>query len=373
MMAPRHLPHSISPLLALLARAAAVAAAVLGAVLLLAAAGCTLPYAEGQALEDQGRWEEAMLAYREAVIEDPDDPEYREALQRAESVVARDNFERYRSYLAQKAFRKAYARLQDAARQDPSYQPVQEELDKWTRVLVSGQVDFSFEKAQTNLTLADEIQLVVRVNTPNPGETIDAEIDIDTGTFFAEDLLYDRPAELLALYTVNSIGVELVFGRTRIKQFTSREFQRFINIRAPIVGDVTGTMALDPGHARTPVTEHRAALPRLPAPESGAVPPSSPRYSLRFEGQRIVVSTEDPDARPDFTPRFLYVNRQDRRAFVDFGRYQVRLGERGLRWTLRRLPLEEADYFGHFSRNIALQPYFFYREGVFAFVPARSG
>ena len=76
---------------------------------------------------------------------------------------------------------------------------------------------------------------------------------------------------------------------------------------------------------------------------------------------------------PDYTPRFLYINRADHRAFVDFGRYQVALPERGRRWTLGRLPLVGDDYFPRLARNIALQPYFFYREGVFAYVPARSG
>lgn len=355
------------------ARPAPGVALLLALLLALGAAGCSRDFARGQALEEQGRWEEAMQAYRAAVVDDPDDAEYREALERAENVVARDNFERYRTYLAEKAFRKAYDRLQAAARQDPTYAPVQAELAKWTRVLVGGQVRFDFATAQTSITLADEITLMVRLNTPNPGETLDAEVDIDTGTFFAEDLLYDRPAELLALYSVNAIGVDLVFGRTRIKQFTTREFQRFINIRTPIVDDVNGAMRLDTAAARTPVAAHRERLPQVAVAGQPAVPPSSPRYSLRIRGDRIVVDTAQPGVRPDFTPRFLYVNRRERRAFVDFGRYEVSLRERGGRWTLRRLPLEEADYFSTFARNIALQPYFFYREGVFTYVPARPG
>jgi hypothetical protein len=350
-------------------------AGLLLALLALAAGGCSLRYAEGQGLERQGRWEEAMLAYRDAVIDFPGDPDYRAALDRARKVVARDNFERYKAFLAQKSFNKAYERLLDAARQDPDYAPVQQELVKWQRVLVGGQVDFDFNTAQTNLSAAEQISLVVRINTPNPGETIDADVDIDTGTFFAEDLLYDRPDELLTLYSINSIGVQLTYGRTRIKQFVTKDFQRFINIRTPILDNLSGTLAISPDGELKPVASQRSGLRALPSVASAEplVPPSNPHYSLQIQGSRIVVSTPPGGARPDFTPRYLYLNDKDRRVFVDFGRYQVRLPAQGQRWSLRRLPLDSEDYFPRLARNIALQPYFFYREGVFTYVPANSG
>jgi tetratricopeptide (TPR) repeat protein len=343
------------------------------ALLALAAGGCALRYAEGRALEADGRWEEALQAYRDAVVSSPDDAEYREALLRASKVVARDNFERYKAYLADKAFRKAYARLQAATRQDPDFAPAREELAKWERVLVGGQVAFDFETAQSSITLAEEITLVVRINTPNPGETIDAPVDIGTGTFFAEDLLYNRPNELLTLYSVNSIGVQLVFGRTRIKQFTSKDFQRFINIRTPVLDSLTGSLGVEAQGRLTPISAHRAGLPRVPLASQPAVPAPNPHYSLRLEGNRILVSEPQAGGRADFTPRFLYVNKHDRRVFVDFGRYAVSLEGTGKRWQLSRLPLSEQDYFPELARNIALQPYFFYREGVFTYVPARAG
>jgi len=349
------------------------ATAVALLALLVLAGGCSLKYSQGQALEGQGRWEEAMLAYRDAVIDSPDDPEYRAALERARKVVARDNFERYKAYLAEKAFRKAYERLVDAARQDPAYEPVQQELGKWERVLVGGQLVFDFRTAQSNISLAEEISLLVRINTPNPGETIDAEADIDTGTFYAEDLLYNRPNELLTVYSINSIGVELTFGRTRIKQFTSKEFLRFVNIRTPVLDELSGTLAVLPDGGLKPVGAHRVTLPEVPISTEAAAPPANPHYSLRIEGERILVDGAQAGVRPDFTPRFLYLNRQDRRVFVDFGRYEVHLPGRGQRWQLRRLPLAGHDYLPDLSRNIALQPYFFYREGVFTYVPTRSG
>jgi hypothetical protein len=350
--------------------APALAAGLLAAWLALGA--CSLDYADGQYLESRKRWEEAAIAYHLAVIDDPGDAEYREALERANKVVARENFELYRDFLAKKAFRKAYQRLSDAARQDPGYAPVQEEMAKWQRVLVGGQVHFDFSVGQSAITLADEIKLIARINTPNPGETLDAEIDIDTGTFFAEDLLYDRPNELLAYYSLNSIGVRLVYGRSRIKKFTSRDYQRFITVRTPILDDLQGTLAVAPDGSLSPVGDHRGRLPEEQWPAAGVVPQANPHYRVRIEGSRILV--DSPDGRTDFTPRFLYVNRRDRRVFIDFGRYEVRLPEGAPRWTLRRLPLAgEQDYFGQIARNIALQPYFFYREGVFAFVPAKSG
>ena len=343
------------------------------ALLALAGSGCSLRYGEGKALERDGRWEEAMLAYRDAVIDFPDDPDYRAALERARKVVARDNFERYKAFLAEKAFRKAYARLEDASRQDPAFAPVQQELDKWERVLVGGQVEVRFDTSQTSISLAEEISLTVRINTPNPGETIDAKVNIDDGTFFAEDLLYNRPSELLTLYSINTIGVELVFGRTRIKQFTSKDFQRFINVRTPILDSVDGTLALASDGALKPILGHRAQLAAVPMASAPESPPPNPHYSLRIEGSRILVAAPPGAPRPDFTPRYLYMNREDRRYFVDFGRYEVSTSQQGRRWNLRRLPLAGRDYFPRLSRNIALQPYFFYREGVFTYVPARPG
>lgn len=341
-------------------------AAALLAGLLAILAGCNYHYMQGQALERQGRWEEAAIEYRLAVIDRPRDPDYREALERANAQVARDNYERYQDYLAEKAFRKAYDRLVAASRQDPSYEPVQEELRKWQRVLVSGQVRFDFEAVRANVQLADEIHLMARINSPNAGEVLEAEIDLDTGIFFAEDLLYDRANELSAYYTLNAIGVRLRFGRSRTRQFSTREFQRFINYRTPVLADLEGSIRLNGGASRQPVRDHRPALDGggwLKGPHPA---PSSPRYRLSVEDGRIRVASED--GRGDFTPRALYFNREDRRTLVDFGRYELTRAPDSQEWLLQRLPLGEQDYFPRFARNIALEPYFFYREGAFTFV-----
>lgn len=351
-------------------KCAGMALAAIGLLMLGLTSGCNRNYLEGQSLEAQKRWEEAAIAYHLALVDDPDEAEYQQALTRVNQVVARENFERYRNYVANKSFRKAYRRLMDAARQDPDYAPVRAEMAKWERVLVSGQVMLRFETALSGLTLADEVKLIVRINTPNPGKTIDAEVDIGTGYFFAEDLLYDRPKEMLAYYSIHSVGASLVYGRTRIKKFTSKEYQQFVRFRTPIIDQIGGTMSFNGRATAKLVREHRKNLTSSEQGEAGRPASLNPHYSIRFRGNRILVSSKG--TRPDFTPRYLYLNRRDRRVFVDFGRYEARFEAGRRRWLFRRLPLGEQDYFETFSRNIALQPYFFYREGVYVFEAADS-
>ena len=75
-------------------------------------ASCSYHYDQGQELEAQGRWEEAAIEYRIAYVDDPEDVEIREALERANLKVADDNFRRYQHYLQEHKFAKAYQRLE---------------------------------------------------------------------------------------------------------------------------------------------------------------------------------------------------------------------------------------------------------------------
>jgi tetratricopeptide (TPR) repeat protein len=338
---------------------------------LLSLGGCTQHFAEGQALQAQNRWEEAAISYHLAVVDDPDDEEYREALNQVLKVVARDNLDRYREYLAKKQFKKAYLRLQDAARQDSKLATAQAELTKWQRVLIGGQIDFDFEALRADISLADEIALLVRVNTPNPGETIEAEIDLNTGVFFAEDLLYDRPLELQTYYTLNSIGVGLTHARSSSRKFTSREFQRFVDFRTPVVESVNGSLKLNRAQPRTSIATHRLRIDDRSLPLEATQSKKGVRYTLRLEGNQVRVGAAKE--RPIFTPRYLYINQGDRRIFVDFGRYHVQQTDSGNRWVLARQPIKGADYFSEISKIIALRPYFFYREGVYTFVSENIG
>jgi hypothetical protein len=338
-------------------------------VLLLA--GCNLNYMEGKLRESQNRWEEAAIQYHLAIIRSPDDADYREAYGRAVRQVARENIDRYKEYLANKEFSKAYNRLVDASRQDPSLDPLGVEFPKWLRVLLAGQILLDFKSLQANTNLADEIKLTVRLNTPNPGEVIEAEIDVDTGVFFVENLLYDRPTELLTYYTLNSIGVTLVQGRTRAKQFSSKDFVRLVNFRVPALDSPPSNLTLEGGEALVPVETQRRTLGADLWNDPPWAPLPAPWYKIAIEGNRILV--DSANGRSDFTPRFLYINKRDRRVFVDFGRYRVKEDEASRKWGLTRMSLSKNDYFPQFSQNVALQPYFYFRDGVLVYAPKKAG
>jgi len=353
-----------------------------GGLAALAVSGCNVHYSEGKLRESQNRWEEAAIQYHLAVIRSPNDPEYREAYGRAVRQVARENMDRYKEYVANKEFAKAYNRLTDAARQDPDLEEAKTEQAKWLRVLISGQMQLDFRSLQANTSLADEIRLTVRINTPNPGEVAEAEIDVDTGVFFLENLLYDRPDELLAYYTLNSIGVTLVQGRNRTRQFSSKDFVRLVNFRSPSLDIAPSNLNLPGGDSLIPVAKQRAELAGDAWNDASWAPPTAPRYELGVDpgctqaqtgGGNLCLLVRSNGGRSDFTPRFLYVNKQDRRIFVDFGRYAVKQDEASRRWGLRRLSLAGQDYFPLFSQNVALQPYFYYRDGVIAYVPVKAG
>lgn len=360
---------TLFPPVALRAPALLGLAALLG--LVGALGGCNLHGARAKALEAQNRWEEAAIEYHLAGLKDPGVEEYQQGLARANKAVARENFALYKEYLAKKEFKKAYQRLSDAERQDPTFREAAAESAKWMRVLVAGRVRFDFESLRANVSLADEISLTARINTPNPGEVIEAEIDLDSGTFFEENLLYDRPNQMLTFYTLNAIGVELVFSRGGTRQFRTRNFQRFINFSTPVLDSVSGELNPGGGETLEPVERHRGRSAPFPAGTTAWEPSRNPHYALEIAGNRILVSAR---GRPfHFTPRFLYLNHQDRRLFVDFGAYHVSLDRGSQKWAVSRVPLTEGDYFPTFSQNIALQPYFFYREGVYSYAPAGAG
>ncbi|MEE8434493.1 MAG: hypothetical protein V3S64_06870, partial [bacterium] len=139
-------------------------------------AGCNLNFLEAQRLEREKRWEEAATAYHLALIDNPGDDIIKKSFDRVSKVVARENFQRYKAFLAKKSFHRAFNRLVDATRQDPRFEPAREEMAKWERVLVAGQMRLVLESAQRRLALADQVDMIVRINTPNPGKTIDAVV-----------------------------------------------------------------------------------------------------------------------------------------------------------------------------------------------------
>jgi len=212
---------------------------------------------------------------------------------------------------------------------------------------------------------------VARFNTPNPGQTIEAEIDIDSGIFFVEDLLYDPPDQLLAYYTLNSIGVSLVQSVSATHQYTSTEVVRMINFRTPVLERFEGDFRIQQEGPLQSILEHRKTLAEPLVQQPYWFPPVNVRFTLSAEGSRIVASNEAK--RVDFLPRHLYFNRESRRLYVGFGHYEILQDPASRKWGITRLPLQEQDYFLVLSRNVALQPYFFYHGSVVEFVERGRG
>ena len=99
--------------------------------------GCSFAYDQGVRLEAEERWEEASISYREAVVANPDNWVFHEALQRVNHRVAQENLQRYREYLAAGERVKAFARLQAVRQQDPNLAEATEEEKLWSHVSVS--------------------------------------------------------------------------------------------------------------------------------------------------------------------------------------------------------------------------------------------
>ncbi|MDH4120275.1 MAG: hypothetical protein OEV94_01015 [Deltaproteobacteria bacterium] len=335
-----------------------------GLALALTVPGCSYHYMQGEYLESKGRWEEAAIEYRQAWVGSPGDEGYTQALERANKVVARDAMTRYFAYLARKEFRKAFARLEDARVKDPDYEPAQEEEKKWVRVLVGGQVQFDYQALTSAIRMADEINLVVHVNSPGTGEELEGVINLADGTFTVEDLLYQPTDAQLTGYSLNFIGVKLETKGDSKTVFASTQFKRLVNFRNPVARQVSGSLPDNPGEPQ-PIAAQRAQM----APDTAGtpyVPLPNPAYSMAIRAAVVEVSGADGQAA--FVPRRLYVNRKDNRIFVDFGQYLLRQNADNLRWTIARSNGEGKDYFPLLYRNLALHPYFYYDGRVLAFL-----
>ena len=78
----------------------------LALILFLMITGCSLHYDTGKELESEGRYDEASIEYHRAFVDDPDDLEIQEALQRVHRKVAEENLVRYREYLEKNQYHK---------------------------------------------------------------------------------------------------------------------------------------------------------------------------------------------------------------------------------------------------------------------------
>ena len=325
---------------------------------------CTYHFRDGQELEEKQRLEEASIEYRLAFVANPDDEEIQVALKRTHTQVAEENFQRYLEYLEKKEYKKAFRRLESATIQNPSFAKAQSEQAHWLKVLISGKVTLQFDRLQANIRLADQMQLQILINTPS-GQTLTADISNETGIFFVEDLLYKQSLQELPHYSINAIGLRL--KRTTPDNRTKQEFRKFINFRGLIFDQSLGNLQTNSNAPLRTVLEHRPQLlnPQLSQPAAW-FPPRLIRYYLAFEGSDIqVISSE----RTDFMPNNLYLNRTQQRAFVDFGVYHLTLDNDSRRWNLKKVPyrVKSDDYFYQFSENLALYPYFFFKDGVYRY------
>ena len=152
-----------------------------------------------------------------------------------------------------------------------------------------------------------------------------------------------------------------------------KEFLKFINYRVPLAEGIGGELATKSTAEAGNVRAHRDTLTsvlnngRVPAFRA---PRGLVRYSLKLEGNTIGV-TDSKDI--SYLPDVLYVNNSDRRVFLDYGSLELQRNQEQRHWSIRRkVYLEPADdYFPRFAKNLALNPYFLYKEGPYRFVSGR--
>ena len=146
--------------------------------------GCSFHYDQGMKLEQKQRWAEAAIEYRIAAIEDPDNDEIREALDRMNIRVAAENFEIYKQYLEQKEYQKAFRRLENALSMNPDHNDARFEMNHWWHLLITGKVELEFSRLSSNLRLAEEMEMQVLINTPK-GKILTGKISSESRIFFS--------------------------------------------------------------------------------------------------------------------------------------------------------------------------------------------
>ena len=330
----------------------------LALILLLVITGCSLHYDTGKELESEGRYEEASIEYHRAFVDDPDDLEIQEALQRVHRKVAEENLVRYREYLEKKQYHKAFSRLQSILRQNPEIGEAQEELKHWTRILLTGKIEFEFKTIGMNLRLAEKMELQVHLNSPS-GELLRGEVSYENGIFSVEDLLYKTPREKLSEYTLNTIGLEL--HRRDSRGFTKEQFERFIYFRTLIPGSVEGRLN---GIIESVKRLQTSVLICSKNQNRNSRIGSSRlvRYQMLLDENQIRILSSEK--RREFAPEVLYLNSTSGRAFIDFGVLELKRDENRKKWSIRRKTMvrNSDDYFTELSRNLALSRYFQYEQ-----------
>ena len=327
-------------------------------------AGCSFHYDQGLELEKQERWAEAAIEYRISTVENPDDEDISAALKRMNVHVAQENFEAYQQYLQQKEYHKAYRRLEAALIQNPQLSQAREEMRQWWHLLITGKVELEFDRLSSNLSLAEEMILQIRFNTPN-GKILSGNISSETGIFFLEDLVYRTQAKQLAEYTINTIGLRI--KRKSSLGYVRNDFKKFVNFRELSPLEVSGVITDNFLKTRQNVLDHRPVLISDKEALATWQPPRLVSYELRFDGDTIKIISASK--RGEFAPAVLYLNKSDLRANLDFGVSKLKMDASGRKWSIRRKTYRTAedDYYYGLSSNLSLNHYFYY-DRVFRFI-----
>ncbi|NQU63305.1 MAG: hypothetical protein HQ517_03330 [SAR324 cluster bacterium] len=324
--------------------------------------GCNYNYYTGMKLEAEGRFEEANIEFHRAFTRSPNNETFKEAFHRTAQKTTEDLLNRYEQYVKEKKYSIAFRRLEQAQTLSPHLDRINLELKKWYRILLAGKVDLvQINSLSNQIPLTDQITLTVRINSPNVLKRLEAPVNYRSGIFYVEDILYDPPQDLLMMYSLNSIGVKLHNNSTE-----SERFMRFVDFQTPVLievrGDLTGTdeglIGVDKYYPEELLNQSNNG--------DFWYPSRGIRYALLLDKTEIKVSSSVE--RIDFLPHILYINKKERRYFLDFDNLQLSQKKTGGAWSFRRLVDEKRAYLTDLQKNILLNTYFFYREGGYPYV-----
>lgn len=326
--------------------------------------GCSLHYDKAVQLEKEERWEEAAIEFRLASIEDPNNSKIKQALIRVNTHVSKENFETYKKYLNLKEFKKAYKRLEATLIQYPELKEAQLEKEQWKNILITGKVEFEFNKLFSNLRLADEMILQVKINTAN-NKILTGNISSETGIFFIEDVVYRINLTELAEYSINSIGLKI--KRKSSSGIIHDEFKKFVNFRDLSPIQVIGKINKKPLFKPRNVLDHRPSLLTKKQERKAWFPPSLLSYKLRFLDDSIKIISKSN--RNEFAPSVIYLNKSERNVNIDFGVNKLRMNDSNRKWSIQRKLYRnlEDDYYFSLASNLTLYQYLFY-DRVFRFI-----
>ena len=176
-------------------------AALLVAVLAVGIGGCNAAksaYGDGQNQAKQGNWDAAVVHYTRAVREDPDNIEYRMALERALREASQFHVQEARKFLASEDLEQAIEEFALANQLDPSNQYAQQELVDARQALAERQ-DRRQEASQFEQRREQARQLLTTQPVLEPSSA--APINLR----FAQDTSLQRIFEVLS--TLSGINV----------------------------------------------------------------------------------------------------------------------------------------------------------------------